>query len=107
VNFLQLCILLIPGLLAAEFYEKLQKQTFNLHLFIIDTARFTFLILFLNVIAEYIRGWYDFDYQRISVQFLIKYIPLNLVFIYLTPYLYKFIDYFVGRFITGKYKSKF
>ena len=98
MNFLQLCILLIPGLLAAEFYEKLQKQTFNLHLFIIDTARFTFLILFLNVIAEYIRGWYDF---------LIKYIPLNLVFIYLTPYLYKFIDYFVGRFITGKYKSKF
>lgn len=107
MSFLQLCILLIPGLLAAELYEKLQKQIYNLHLFIIDTARFTFLILFFNVIVEYIRGWYDFDYQRISVQFLIKYIPLNIVFIFIASYFYKLIDYFWGRFITGKYKSKF
>lgn len=107
MDFLQLCILFIPGILAAEFNGKLMKRNFTLDLFLIDTARFTFLILFCNVIVQYLRGWYDFDFQRLSVQFLLKYIPLNIVFIYLVPFLYKYVDYIIGRYITGKYKAKY
>lgn len=107
MSFLQLCILLIPGILAAEFNGKLRKQEPTLSVFLIDTARFTFLILFCNIIVQYLRGWYDFDFLRLSVQFLLKYIPLNIIFIYLVPLLYKYVDYIIGRYITGKYKTKY
>lgn len=107
MNILQLCIIVIPGILAAQFYEKHVRQQFSFKLFLIDIARFTFFILFCNVIVLYLRGWYDFDFQRISVQFLLKYIPLNIIFIYLIPCVYKYIDYMIGRYITGKYKAKY
>lgn len=107
MDFLQLCVLLIPGILAAELYDKIQKQDFSMHLFLINIAKFTFLILLCNVIIQYIRGWYEFDFQRISVQFLVKYIPLNIILIYIIPWGYKLLEYFIGRYITGKYKSKY
>lgn len=107
MTILYLIIFFTPALLAVNYHYKLQKKVPSKKAFIHCLIIYSWVILWLNVLVLYKRGWYEFDFTRLSIQFLLKYFTLSTFWSYFLPYMYRLIDWFIGRFITGKYHPKF
>lgn len=61
----------------------------------VSFAEWFYEITFLNLISLYLRGWNDFAFERISVQFLIKYMISSIIFTAVLFYgksLWKFLE---------------
>lgn len=84
---LLMVLVLMPGIIAAGFFRKLCKQDFSAWDWIYHSAKFIFVITFLNLLALVARGWGDFAFERISVIFAIKYLGLSCVLAVLLPWL--------------------
>lgn len=99
-------IFLGPAYISAMIFIRIQKENSTVPLLIKYCCLYSCLILWLNSLILYKRGWGAFTFDRISVQFLMKYVPLSLMWAYLLPYLIKIIKWVIGRYITGDIKPK-
>ena len=86
--FILLLIMLnFPGVMAAKFYSFLGQREFNTWDWIYQSAKFIYIITFLNLIALLIRGWGSFTFDSISVIFSVKYVGLSVVLAIVLPWL--------------------
>ena len=99
-------VFLGPAYIASVIFANIQKEKFTLPLLIRYCSFYSCVILWLNTLVLYKRGWGTFAFERISVQFLMKYIPMSLIWAYVLPYFIKFIKWIIGRYITGDIKPK-
>ncbi len=99
-------VFLGPAYIAAIISIRIQKENLTFPLLIKYCCFYSCLILWLNSLILYKRGWESFAFERISVQFLMKYIPLSLIWAYILPYFIKFIKWIIGRYITGSINPK-
>lgn len=97
----------IPPLISANLTHKLQRHEKISIDFLKNFALYSCLILCINSFFLCTRGWGDFAFERLSAQFILKYLTCSLFLAYLLPYSHFYLDWLIGRFITGKYKPKF
>lgn len=95
-----------PAYIACTIVARINKQNLTWHVLIRHLCFYGCAILWLNTLILYRRGWGAFAFERISVQFLMKYIPLSLIWAYLLPYIVKALRWLIGRYITGDVKPK-
>lgn len=85
--FVLLIILLFaPGMIAAQYYQRLSKKEFSVWDWIYQYAKFIYAITFLNIAVLFLRGWSEFAFERISVVFAVKYLGLSLVLAVVLPW---------------------
>lgn len=94
-------LLICPGIIAAEYNQRIRKVKNSRTEFFINCALFVFLINFADVLLIYLRGWEDFTFNTMTASFILKYMISSFVFAYIMPYVYKIITYIIGRYITG------
>ena len=82
-------LILIPGIIAANKEIRKSKKS-TLYNWIVNVSKYTIEIFWIINAFLYFRGWAEFDWQRLSVQFLIKEIPLSLLIAFILPYLHFF-----------------
>lgn len=99
-------LIICPGIIAAEYYQRVRKEKDNGITFVSNCALFIFLINFFDILIIHMRGWNDFSYDTMGASFMIKYMAMSLVMAYVMPYIYKFVSYIIGRYITGSIKKK-
>lgn len=104
---LYLIVFLFPAVVATYISEKIGNTPIAQGKRVYIFCSYASLILWLNVLIQFYRGWNEFAFERLSVQFLLKYIPTSFFLAILLPYTIKFLDRIVGKYITGKYKRKY
>lgn len=103
---IEIIMLLFPGMLAADYYQKIGKDKFQGKNYIIDAIKFVLWINFIEIAGIYVRGWHDFSFEYISAGLILKYMGLGIALAYIFPYVYKGMKYIVGRYITGSIKPE-
>lgn len=96
-----LLLLIAPGAVAARGYQRIAKKQLRVLDFLCQTAEFSLMILIINYIILVQRGWNENPFQLITVLFVVKYGLLSLLCAYILPYIYQWICYLIGRYITG------
>ena len=104
---LYIIVFLFPAIIATYISEKINRQIITRKRQFCTFCLYSYLILWINIVFQFYRGWNEFAFERLSVQFLLKYMPLSLALAVSLPFAIKAIDWLVGRYITGKYKRKF
>lgn len=89
MNVLQWLLILLPGVAATQYYVYISKSNQGTYKIIIIYAWMTLVILWINAVILYLRGWGEFDFSTISVQFIMKYVPLNAVLSFLVPRIFR------------------
>lgn len=101
---LYIILFIMPGFISACNYMNINKIDAQRKWYFVSI--YSIVIVIADCVLLYFRGWCEFAFERLSVQFLLKALPCNLVIAYIIPYVVKMLDYILGRFITGKYKPK-
>lgn len=107
MTVLYLIVFLFPAVIATYISEKIGAASPVLLKRICTFCLYSSLILWINVLIQFYRGWNEFAFERLSVQFLLKYIPMSFLLAVLLPYVIKFADLIIGKYITGKYKRNY
>lgn len=89
MNVLQWLLILLPGVAATQYYVYIPKSNPGTYKIMIMYVWMTLAILWLNAVILYLRGWGEFDFSSISVQFIMKYVPLNAVLSFLVPWIFR------------------
>ena len=95
-----------PAYIAGIIAARINNQTLTWQVLIRHLCFYGCAILWLNTLVLYQRGCGAFAFERISVQFLMKYIPLSLIWACALPYIVKGLWWIIGRYITGDIKPK-
>lgn len=106
MNFIEIIMMLFPGMVAADYYNRINKKEFKWNRYITNTVEFALYINLIEIVIIYYRGWIDFSFEHITAGLMIKYLGLGIVLAYVFPYVYKLIRYIIGRYITGSIKRK-
>lgn len=81
-----ICILIVcPGIIASEFYRILKKEKFSWLTTVKTTVIFMYIITFVNFITLYLRGWGAFNFEVLTVQFMMKYMITSVILAILSP----------------------
>lgn len=105
MNFIEIVLMLFPAMIAAEYYDRINKTEFQWSNYIIHTATFAVFINFIEIGVIYLRGWKEFSFAYITAGFMIKYLGFGIILAYVVPYGYKLLRYLIGRYITGSIKN--
>lgn len=99
-------LIICPGIMAAEYYQRVRKEKDSILTFVCNAALFIFLINFVDIALIYLRGWDKFSFDTMGAGFMVKYMAMSLVMTYVMPHVYKIVAYVVGRYITGSIKKQ-
>ena len=106
MSIMSFVLIIFPGIIAAEYYQRIRKVDDKGKAFICNCALFIFLINFVSIFVIQLRGWDEFTFDTMGAVFIIKYMAMGLVLAYVMPHVYKFVAYIIGRYITGSINSK-
>lgn len=104
MNFIEIVLMLFPAMIAAEYYDRINKIEFKLGDYIIYTATFAVFINFIEISVIYLNGWKDFSFAYITAGLMLKYLGFGIILAYTVPHMYKLLRYLIGRYITGSIK---
>lgn len=99
-------LIICPGIISAEYYQRIRKVKDNESAFLVNCALFIFLINFADILIIYMRGWNEFSFDTMGASFMVKYMFMSFILAYVIPYIYKLVSYIIGRYITGSIKKK-
>lgn len=98
MSVIEIVLLLFPGMIAADYYNRIMKEEWKWSSYLVNTATFALFINFIELSVIYLRGWREFSFEYITGGLMVKYMALGIVLSYVVPHIYK-----IGRYLLGKY----
>ncbi|SHM76045.1 hypothetical protein SAMN02746066_03195 [Anaerosporobacter mobilis DSM 15930] len=94
MEFLKCILILCPGILASELYRIMKKEKFSWFKTVKTTVIFMYIITFFNFIILYARGWGAFNFDVLTIQFIIKYIITSIILAIISPLLVVWVEFY-------------
>ena len=80
MSVLFILIIICPGVIAEELYRYVSKEEYHTERFLVYVAEFALAITWLSMVVLYLRGWGEFAFSCLTVQFLVKYMLISTFF---------------------------
>lgn len=102
MSVMELVLVLFPGMMAAEYNRKINREEFHWGSYLGSVVQFVLYINFIELAVIYIRGWDTFCFDNITCGLMVKYIGFGILLAYLVPLGKKIVGYLLKKYVIGE-----